>query len=63
MKSLYFTNILLIINYIWYVDGNDVLGCGGFLKSHVQIDFSKVEVKLYVKILINSMIKQLFLID
>lgn len=26
--------------------GSDVLGCGGFIKSHVQIDFSKVEVKL-----------------
>nr|CAI5861761.1 unnamed protein product [Callosobruchus analis] len=29
--------------------GNDVVGCGGFLKSHVPIDFSKVEVKLVTK--------------
>nr|CAH7747742.1 unnamed protein product [Callosobruchus chinensis] len=28
---------------------NDVVGCGGFLKSHVPIDFSKVEVKLVTK--------------
>ncbi|XP_044765442.1 nodal modulator 1 [Coccinella septempunctata] len=31
------------------VNSNDVLGCGGFVKSHVQIDFSKVEVKLLTK--------------
>lgn len=37
---------LLVVNYVLCVTGNDVLGCGGFLKSHVQIDFSKVEVKL-----------------
>lgn len=25
---------------------SDILGCGGFIKSHADIDFSKVEVKL-----------------
>lgn len=35
-----------ILNYVTHAFANDVLGCGGFLKSHVQIDFSKVEVKL-----------------
>ncbi|CAH2010936.1 unnamed protein product [Acanthoscelides obtectus] len=28
---------------------NEVVGCGGFLKSHVPIDFSKVEVRLVTK--------------
>ncbi|KYM94379.1 PREDICTED: nodal modulator 3 [Cyphomyrmex costatus] len=27
----------------------DILGCGGFLKSHADIDFTKVQVKLYTK--------------
>ncbi|KAG5329392.1 NOMO3 protein, partial [Acromyrmex charruanus] len=27
----------------------DILGCGGFLKSHTDIDFRKVHVKLYTK--------------
>ncbi|EFN79110.1 nodal modulator 3 isoform X2 [Harpegnathos saltator] len=27
----------------------DILGCGGFLKSHADIDFTKVYVKLYTK--------------
>lgn len=47
INALILFNLLLLINcYIRYTNGNDVLGCGGFLKSHVQIDFSKVEVKL-----------------
>lgn len=25
---------------------NEILGCGGFIKSHAEIDFSKIEVKL-----------------
>lgn len=25
---------------------DDILGCGGFIKSHADIDFSKVEVEL-----------------
>lgn len=28
------------------VVADEILGCGGFLKSHADIDFSKVEVKL-----------------
>lgn len=27
-------------------NANEILGCGGFIKSHADIDFSKVEVKL-----------------
>ncbi|KAL0132278.1 hypothetical protein PUN28_000219 [Cardiocondyla obscurior] len=31
------------------VFAQDILGCGGFLKSHADIDFTKVHVKLYTK--------------
>lgn len=37
---------LFILDVILNVNGDEVLGCGGFIKSHVPIDFSKVEVKL-----------------
>lgn len=29
-----------------YINTEEILGCGGFIKSHADIDFSKVEVKL-----------------
>ncbi|CAH0562230.1 unnamed protein product [Brassicogethes aeneus] len=41
--------ILSLLFIIYGVSGDEVLGCGGFLKSHVQIDFSKVVVKLLTK--------------
>ncbi|CAG4950717.1 unnamed protein product [Parnassius apollo] len=28
---------------------NDILGCGGFVKSHVNLDYSKIEIGLYTK--------------
>lgn len=28
---------------------NDILGCGGFVKSHISLDFSKIEIGLYTK--------------
>ncbi|XP_026492620.2 BOS complex subunit NOMO1 [Vanessa tameamea] len=28
---------------------NDILGCGGFVKSHASLDFSKIEIGLYTK--------------
>lgn len=34
---------------LYYSTADDVLGCGGFLKSHAEIDFSKVEVKLLTR--------------
>ncbi|XP_053621572.1 BOS complex subunit NOMO3 [Plodia interpunctella] len=30
-------------------NANDILGCGGFVKSHVSLDFSKIEIGLYTK--------------
>lgn len=34
--------------YAWITvcDAQDILGCGGFLKSHAHIDFAKVQIKL-----------------
>ncbi|CAK9802616.1 Nodal modulator 3 [Anthophora quadrimaculata] len=32
-----------------YSNAEDILGCGGFLKSHADIDFAKVQIKLYTK--------------
>ncbi|KAK9890285.1 hypothetical protein WA026_010388 [Henosepilachna vigintioctopunctata] len=40
---------LILPSSLANTSSNDVLGCGGFVKSHVQIDFSKVEVKLLTK--------------
>lgn len=43
--------ILTIIFYlICRIQCNDILGCGGFIKSHADIDFSRVEIKLWVLI-------------
>uniref|UniRef100_A0A034WVQ7 Nodal modulator 1 n=8 Tax=Bactrocera TaxID=47832 RepID=A0A034WVQ7_BACDO len=38
-----------ISSVLHYSKADDVLGCGGFIKSHAEIDFSKVEVKLLTK--------------
>lgn len=44
------STILLILieflNYFIEINGDEILGCGGFIKSHADIDFSKVEIKL-----------------
>lgn len=41
---LFFPIILLIISS--KCRANDILGCGGFVKSHVNLDFSKIEIEL-----------------
>ncbi|XP_066603277.1 BOS complex subunit NOMO3 isoform X2 [Prorops nasuta] len=47
------SNFLISLIYLQYLIvnccANDILGCGGFLKSHADIDFSKVHIKLYTK--------------
>lgn len=50
--------ILILINLISQINAqsNEVIGCGGFIKSHADIDFSKVEIKLYVMTFINESI-------
>ncbi|KAH1023307.1 hypothetical protein HUJ04_012539 [Dendroctonus ponderosae] len=45
----YFYIILLLKQLSSLVSADDVVGCGGFIQSHVPIDFSKVEVKLVTK--------------
>ncbi|XP_050313690.1 nodal modulator 2 [Anthonomus grandis grandis] len=49
MKPLCITYTILLIFPLTFVSGDEVLGCGGFIKSHVPIDFSKIEVKLITK--------------
>uniref|UniRef100_A0A1B0A9B7 SD-repeat containing protein B domain-containing protein n=1 Tax=Glossina pallidipes TaxID=7398 RepID=A0A1B0A9B7_GLOPL len=41
--------LIKVFTYIRSVKTNEVVGCGGFIKSHAEIDFSKVEVKLLTK--------------
>lgn len=43
-----FIRLLLIKLFIIIssVSSEEILGCGGFINSHADIDFSKVEVKL-----------------
>ncbi|VVC93350.1 unnamed protein product [Leptidea sinapis] len=43
---------LLILIYIIHLDkcySNEILGCGGFVKSHVNLDVSNIEIGLYTK--------------
>ncbi|EDW61622.1 BOS complex subunit NOMO1 [Drosophila virilis] len=49
--SLFSGFILILINIISKTNAqsNEVIGCGGFIKSHADIDFSKVEIKLLTK--------------
>lgn len=48
MKEMYkiIQAAILLLFFSSNANSNDILGCGGFVLSHVQIDFSKVEVKL-----------------
>ncbi|XP_034651028.1 nodal modulator 3 [Drosophila subobscura] len=41
--------LILSIKLIGELNANEVVGCGGFIKSHADIDFSKVEIKLLTK--------------
>lgn len=39
--------IILILNlFVRIISASDILGCGGFVKSHVNLDFSKIEIGL-----------------
>lgn len=43
----YLTAVALIVfNFLVTRADDSILGCGGFVKSHADIDFSKVEVEL-----------------
>ena len=43
--------LYLLCSYVFsaYCNAEDILGCGGFLKSHADIDFANVQIKLYTK--------------
>ncbi|XP_045770165.1 nodal modulator 1 [Maniola jurtina] len=41
--------LIFIINSVSQCYSNDILGCGGFVKSHASLDFSKIEIGLYTK--------------
>ncbi|KAL7295888.1 hypothetical protein TKK_0010932 [Trichogramma kaykai] len=42
--------ILLALGLVSFVSATDeILGCGGFVKSHADIDFSRITVKLFTK--------------
>ncbi|XP_037298706.1 nodal modulator 3 isoform X3 [Manduca sexta] len=43
-----FISILLTLSVL-RCNANDIIGCGGFVKSHVSLDFSKIEIGLYTK--------------
>ncbi|KAL0902013.1 hypothetical protein ABMA27_007142 [Loxostege sticticalis] len=47
LKLLFFLVFSLFQVENCYAD--DILGCGGFVKSHVSLDFSKIEIGLYTK--------------
>lgn len=45
IRSCSIAIVLIALNFL-VARADDILGCGGFVKSHADIDFSKVEVKL-----------------
>ncbi|XP_022098471.1 nodal modulator 1-like [Acanthaster planci] len=46
----YFPNSCLVVcSLCTLINADDFLGCGGFVKSDVEINFSRVEVKLYTR--------------
>ncbi|XP_059054795.1 BOS complex subunit NOMO1 [Achroia grisella] len=47
LKKCVLLAAILIFNAQCYA--NDILGCGGFVKSHVSLDFSKIDIGLYTK--------------
>lgn len=49
MKPMLGLFLFYVCASIAFCNAQDILGCGGFLKSHANIDFAKVQVKLYTK--------------
>ncbi|KAG7311069.1 hypothetical protein JYU34_003929 [Plutella xylostella] len=40
---------VVLATFLLECRANDILGCGGFVKSHANLDFSKIEIGLYTK--------------
>ncbi|KAM7342613.1 BOS complex subunit NOMO1 [Cochliomyia hominivorax] len=49
IRNIFIILLIKLLTLIKNVQLNEVIGCGGFIKSHAEIDFSKVEVKLLTK--------------
>ncbi|XP_037806590.1 nodal modulator 1 isoform X2 [Lucilia sericata] len=49
LGNIFLVLLIKLLSLIGNVELNEVIGCGGFIKSHADIDFSKVEVKLLTK--------------
>lgn len=45
-NQIYSILSISLIAFITRIRCDDILGCGGFIKSHADIDFSRVEIKL-----------------
>ena len=43
-----FSCLVLFCLVLNYAQANDVQGCGGYVKSDVEIDFSQVGIRLWV---------------
>ncbi|XP_072948047.1 BOS complex subunit NOMO3 [Epargyreus clarus] len=41
--------LVVLLSILSQCYSTDILGCGGFVKSHVNLDFSKIEIGLYTK--------------
>lgn len=39
-------SVIYLVSLVATSYANDILGCGGFVKSHVSLDFSKIEIGL-----------------
>lgn len=37
---------VVLASFLLECRANDILGCGGFVKSHANLDFSKIEIGL-----------------
>ncbi|XP_013149351.1 PREDICTED: nodal modulator 1 [Papilio polytes] len=48
-KFLLFVYQIILFSLVTQCYSNEILGCGGFVKSHVSLDFSKIEIGLYTK--------------
>ncbi|XP_073846910.1 BOS complex subunit NOMO1 [Musca autumnalis] len=49
VRSIFVVLLIKIFILVDFVQPNEVIGCGGFIKSQKDIDFSKVEIKLLTK--------------
>uniref|UniRef100_U5EYY7 Putative metalloproteinase-related collagenase pm5 n=1 Tax=Corethrella appendiculata TaxID=1370023 RepID=U5EYY7_9DIPT len=47
LNSFLIILLIKLISFVSNIHANEVLGCGGFIKSSADLDFSKVEVALY----------------